>query len=381
MTEIHENKISDAVNVRIIASNKNCIEGEALLQLENASKLPGIVSAVGMPDIHPGKGCPVGAAFLAKDIIYPHLVGNDVGCGMSLWKTDISRQKIKRDKWAKKLTGLETPWEESVEDWLKSNGFESVRQDNALGTIGGGNHFSEIQIFEKIYDHEAFTGLGLNKNDVMLLIHSGSRGIGEALFRSHASKFGAKGLSVPSEEANQYLERHEYAMNWAVANRTLIAERISQQLGFFCTKVVDLSHNNISSIDYNGNKLWLHRKGAAPACDGVVVIPGTRGTLSYIAMPIGEQQENAWSVAHGAGRKWNRSSTKDRLQDRFTADSFMHTDLGSTVICEDKELLFEEAPQAYKDIDVVIQDMVDSGMIKVIATLKPVITYKVRKEK
>lgn len=377
MTEIK----NESKNVRIIASNNNWIEGEAIRQLENAAKLPGIISATGMPDIHPGKGCPVGCVFLAKDIIYPHLVGNDVGCGMSLWKTNVGRQKCKRDKWAKKLSGLETPLEDSVSGWLESNGFESVKEDKALGTLGGGNHFAEIQIVEKIYDQDLFAGLGLHKNDVMLLIHSGSRGIGEALFRSHAARFGAKGLSVPSEDAAHYLEKYDYAIKWAAANRSLIAERISQQLGFDSTKILDLMHNCISPVIQNGETLWLHRKGAAPACDGVVVIPGSRGSFTYIAKPVGDQQDNAWSVAHGAGRKWNRSSAKERLQDRFTADSFMYTQIGSTVICEDKELLFEEAPQAYKDIDVVIKDMVDAGIIEVIATLKPLITYKVRKER
>lgn len=381
MTEIKENEEQKAKNVRIIASSKNWIEGEAVRQLENAARLPGMVSATGMPDIHPGKGCPVGAVFLSKDIIYPHLIGNDAGCGMSLWKTDVARQKSKRDKWAKKLAGLETPMEEDLSEWLQNNGFVSVQQDKALGTLGGGNHFAEIQIVEKIYDHEQFAELGLDKNDVMLLIHSGSRGIGEVLYRGHAAKYGAKGLPVPSEEASIYLEKHEYAMKWACANRTLIAERMSQQLGFESRKVLDLIHNSVSPVVHDGQNMWIHRKGAAPACDGVVVIPGSRGTLTYIAMPTGDQLENAWSVAHGAGRKWNRTSAKERLHDRFTADSFIHTEIGSTVICEDKELLFEEAPQAYKDIDIVIQDMVDAGIIRIIATLKPLITYKVRKER
>jgi release factor H-coupled RctB family protein len=95
-------------------------------------------------------------------------------------------------------------------------------------------------------------------------------------------------------------------------------------------------------------------------------------------MPTGDQQKNAWSLAHGAGRKWNRSSTKERLKERFTTESLIRTDLGSYVICEDKDLLFEEAPQAYKNIDVVIDDMVQAGLISVIAGLKPLITYKVR---
>lgn len=366
-------------NVHIIASERNWIEGDAIRQLEQTAELPGMVAAVGMPDLHPGKGCPVGAAFLTQNIIYPHLVGNDVGCGMALWKTNIKRHKIKRDKWAKKLTGLESSWEGDSVTWLLNYNITTSAHDHTLGTIGGGNHFAEIQVIEKVYEQNIFDELKLDKNAVMLLIHSGSRGIGEALLWDHAAKYGAKGLVLPSEEAEQYLEQHRYALKWAEANRALIAHRLAEQLRCECENVLDVSHNSISSVERDGQELWLHRKGAAPSDGGPIVIPGTRGSLSYIVMPIGDQHSNAWSVAHGAGRKWNRSSAKGRLQRKYTAKSLTQTELGSYVICEDKELLFEEAPQAYKNIGVVIDDMVAVGLIHIVATLKPVITYKVRK--
>jgi release factor H-coupled RctB family protein len=366
-------------NVRIFASEHNWIEGDAIRQLEQTAKLPGMVSAVGMPDLHPGKGCPVGAAFVTQGMIYPHLVGNDVGCGMALWRTDIKRHKIKRDKWAKKLSGLESPWDGDNDAWLSNHDLAPSARDQALGTIGGGNHFAEIQVIEKGYKQDLFDELKLNKNVVMLLVHSGSRGIGDALLWEHAAKYGAKGLVLPSEEARQYLEQHKYALKWAEANRALIAHRLAEQLRCECEKVLDLSHNSISQVEMDGQQWWLHRKGAAPSDGGPIVIPGTRGSFSYLAMPAGDQQANAWSVAHGAGRKWNRSSAKGRLQRKYTAKSLTQTELGSYVICENKELLFEEAPQAYKNIDVVIDDMVEAGLIRIVATLKPVITYKVRK--
>jgi release factor H-coupled RctB family protein len=365
----------------IFASERNWIEGDAIRQLKQTAELPGMVAAIGMPDLHPGKGCPVGAAFLTQGRIYPHLVGNDVGCGMALWKTNIKRQKIKRDKWAKKLVGLESPWEGDSDTWLSKYNIVSSAYDQALGTIGGGNHFAEIQVIEKIYEQDIFDRLKLNKNVVMLLVHSGSRGIGEALLWDHAAKYGARGLVLPSEEAEQYLEQHKYALKWAEANRALIAHRLAEQLRCECEKVLDVSHNSISQVEMDGQQLWLHRKGAAPSDGGPVVIPGTRGSLSYLVMPTGNQQANAWSVAHGAGRKWNRSSAKGRLQGKYTAKSLTQTEIGSYVICEDKGLLFEEAPQAYKKIDVVIDDMVSAGLIHVIVTLKPVITYKVRKRR
>jgi release factor H-coupled RctB family protein len=95
-------------------------------------------------------------------------------------------------------------------------------------------------------------------------------------------------------------------------------------------------------------------------------------------MPTGEQEKNLLSFAHGAGRKWNRSECEGRLRERFSADSLRKTKLGSYVICEDKGLLYEEAPQAYKDIEVIIGDMVSFGLIRVIASFTPLMTYEVR---
>ncbi len=364
--------------VRVFASEKNWVEGEALRQLEKTAELYGMISAVGMPDIHPGRGNPIGAAFITKDVIYPYLVGNDVGCGVGFFKTELKKNKIKQDKWVKKLTGLETPWEGDIPQWLSQSGIESGTMDHSLGTIGGGNHFAELQLFEKIYDQDLFDRLKLDKNVLMILIHSGSRGIGDYILRRHTEKYGAGGLDIGSDEAVLYLSQHDYALKWAAANRHLIAYRMSEQLSAECQKISDACHNSISLVGSDMQSLWLHRKGAAASDCGAIVVPGTRGSLSYLVMPIGDQRQNARSLAHGAGRKWNRSSGKERLKERFTKESLLRTDLGGYVICEDKDLLFEEAPQAYKNIEIVIEDMVGAGLISVIATLRPLITYKVR---
>ena len=364
--------------IRIFASEKNWIEGEAVRQLEKTAELDGMISAVGMPDIHPGRGNPIGAAFITQGIIYPYLIGNDVGCGVGFFKTDLKKNKIKADKWVKKLAGLETPWEGDGSQWLLQNGIISETTNDAIGTIGGGNHFAELQLFEKIYDQDLFGSLNLDKNIVMILVHSGSRGIGEILLRCHTEKYGAGGLNIGSEEAARYLEQHDYALKWAAASRHLIAHRMAEQLGAECHKISDVCHNSISRIGSDTQSLWLHRKGAAASDCGAMVIPGTRATLSYLVMPAGDHRQNAWSLAHGAGRKWNRSSSKERMKERFTKESLLRTELGGYVICEDKDLLFEEAPQAYKNIDVVIEDMVGTGLISVIASLRPLITYKVR---
>ncbi len=150
--------------VRLLASGKSWIEGEAVSQLKKTAQLPGMRLAVGLPDLHPGRGHPVGAAFVTEGVLYPKLVGNDVGCGMGLWQTDLKRQKFKLDRSLKRLDGLESPWEGDTTDWLGHYGAEATESDLALGTIGGGNHFAEVQDWHEIRDAAAFDGLALQKH-------------------------------------------------------------------------------------------------------------------------------------------------------------------------------------------------------------------------
>jgi release factor H-coupled RctB family protein len=110
------------------------------------------------------------------------------------------------------------------------------------------------------------------------------------------------------------------------------------------------------------------------------VIPGSRGALSYLVKPIGDGARHAWSLAHGAGRKWARSETRLRMRERFGVMELVQTPLGGRVICEERDLLYEEAPAAYKNIEAVIQDLVDAGLVSVIATFRPLLTYKTRKQ-
>jgi len=371
--------LSDDGRVRLLASKKNWIEGEAVSQLKKTAELPGVRLAVGLPDLHPGRGHPVGAAFVTEGVFYPQLVGNDVGCGMALWQTDLQRRKFNLDRAVKRLEGLESPWEGDTAGWLARYGVESTETDLSLGTIGGGNHFAELQDWHEIHDEAALENLGLQRQSLAILIHSGSRGLGELLLRRHLDRHGSDGLPSTGEDAAIYLREHDRARRWAVANRALIAQRMAERIHCGIQAAVDVCHNSITAVEYGGVPRWLHRKGAAPADAPAVVIPGTRGSLSYLVVPTGDQQANAWSRAHGAGRRWNRLSAKARLKDRCRAETLVRTELGGAVICEDKDLLYEEAPQAYKDIDVVVADMVEAGLIRVVATLKPVITYKVRR--
>jgi release factor H-coupled RctB family protein len=369
-----------STELRVIASAGSWIEGEAMRQLQLTAQLPGMVLAVGLPDLHPGRGTPVGAVFATQGVLYPYLVGNDVGCGMGLWQTGLLRRKIKRDRWVDKLHGLEAPWSGDTAPLLEEAKLAATGFDEALGTIGGGNHFAELQQVEEVLDPAAFSLLGLDEDLLALLIHSGSRGLGEAVLRRHTDQRGAEGLQAGSAEATAYLGQHDHAVGWAKINRALIQRRFLECLGTEGSRVLDVCHNSVSPVEVRGVASYLHRKGAAPSDLGPVVIPGSRGALSYLVLPCGDGEKNGWSLAHGAGRKYSRHDARGRIRDRFRHDELIQTELGSAVICENRDLLYEEAPEAYKKIDAVVGDLVEAGVARVIATFRPVITYKVRDE-
>jgi release factor H-coupled RctB family protein len=367
-----------SVSITLFTTPSTWVEGESIRQLERVAALPGMVNVAGFPDLHPGKGGPVGAAMLSEGIFYPYLVGSDVGCGMALFATDLSVAKAKPEKWAARLKGLEQPWDGDAASWLQERGAEPDNFTLSTGTIGMGNHFAELLRVREVADDEAFHTAALDRQQLSLLVHSGSRGLGERLLRSHVDKHRDEGLHIGWEGAELYLASHNNCLKWAAANRELIALRLLEQLGGDYRLVVDLAHNGISELSINGKANWLHRKGAAPSDQALVVIPGSRGACSYLVKPTGDQSANLWSVAHGAGRKWGRNECEGRLRGKYPADSMKKTKLGSYVICEDRNLLYEEAPQAYKDIGTVISDMVSSGLISVVAVFEPVLTYKVR---
>ncbi|WPL15751.1 RNA-splicing ligase RtcB [Thiorhodovibrio winogradskyi] len=372
--------------VNLIASPDTWIEGEALRQLEHTAALPGMRAAVGLPDLHPGKGYPIGAAFLA-DRIYPALVGNDIGCGMGLWQTDLAMRKFKPARASERLTDLEGPWSGDLAHWRAEQGLVPTDFDASLGTIGGGNHFAELQTLAEVLDPDAVAALNLDSDHLLLLVHSGSRGLGEAELRAVIDAHGHQGLAPDSPAARDYLQAHDQAIHWAEANRRLIARRLLDALNADGERRLDVWHNLVEPTDWAGETLRLHRKGAAPADRGPVVIPGSRGTLSYLVKPLiqsGHETSTTTdtslrSLAHGAGRKWKRGDARPRLSARQRPEDLRTTALDSQVICDDKELLYDEAPEAYKGIEQVVADLVAAGLCQIIATLRPVLTYKVRR--
>jgi len=371
--------VKETPQVRLIASPNSWIEGAAVQQLEKTASLPGMRLAVGLPDLHPGKGSPIGAAFAVEGYLYPALVGNDIGCGIGLWRTDLDGRKLKREAWADRLRNLDDAWVGDAKEFLHARSIEPAGFEHSLGTIGSGNHFAELQGIESIASSEACGRLGIRGDSVYLCVHSGSRGFGEAVLREHTGQFGSGGLAVESSEGAQYLARHDHAKLWAVANRDLIAARMFERLKTEGARLIDICHNSVERHDVAERPCWIHRKGAAPSTEGAVIIPGSRGAFTFVVMPKDPRDHSAFSLAHGAGRKWSRSDSRARLEKRFSAKDLERTEIGSHVICEDKELLYEEAPQAYKNINTVIDDLVKAELVDVLAVLKPLVTYKVRR--
>lgn len=237
--------ISDRVS--IIASRRLWLEDAAIQQLTTTAALAGMQRVVGLPDLHPGRGYPVGAAFFSTGQFYPALVGNDIGCGMALWQTDLVASKVKLDKLDQRLGNLDRApdtdeWETlvrrepSLADAIQQLGEELRRADldlthlGSLGTIGGGNHFAELQVIDQVQDAAGVAARGLVPARLQLLVHSGSRGLGQAVLRSHVDAFGHAGLTENTEAARAYLAQHAVAVKFAELNRRVIAERIFLRL-------------------------------------------------------------------------------------------------------------------------------------------------------
>lgn len=358
----------------VIADSDTWIEGNAVQQLRTTAALPHMLRVAGMPDLHAGRGYPVGAAFFSRNHFYPALIGNDIGCGMAFWQTDLTAYKAKPEKLAKQLGNIDMPlddnWHERIRELLPAHPFQT-----ALGTIGGGNHFAELQAVDDIYRADLLPA-AFDKTKLQLLVHSGSRGLGQHILSRHVQQFGHQGLDAGSEAAADYLHAHQDALDFAHANRRLIAERMLHNWRSEGACLLDVHHNFLEEADIGGVRGWLHRKGATPADRGLVVIPGSRGDFSYLVLPAEDCSLSLNSLAHGAGRKWLRTECRGRLSHKYSADSLRRTTFGSIVVCQDKTLIYEEAPQAYKNIDSVVNALLNAGLITIVARFKPVLTYK-----
>ncbi len=367
--------MSRSAKITLISAEPSRLDPAAVDQLEATARYEGIERVVGLPDLHVGAGIAVGAAFWSPDRIWPHLVGSDIGCGMGLWELSSPLRKFRLGSVERKLHGLDAAWSGDTLAAVADFDLPPNLAGPALGTIGGGNHFVEFQRVEEVIDGERFDSLDLHTDRVWMMVHSGSRGLGQAILQAHKTEPVSAGLLAVSPAGQGYLTEHDQALAWAVLNRRIIAQRFREAIGAEARPVLDISHNYVTP--HLGG--WLHRKGAAPADRGLVAIPGSRGDFSYLVEPVADGADHALcSLAHGAGRKWSRSDAHARLSDRFRIADLQRTALGSHVICEDRRLIYEEAPQAYKDIRRVVADLELAGLVRVIARLRPLLSYKTR---
>ncbi|EJD40593.1 release factor H-coupled R [Auricularia subglabra TFB-10046 SS5] len=372
--------------VRVLAREAYVDDG-AVKQLDAVAAAPGVLHAVGMPDLHPGSRFPIGCAIAATGV-YPALVGSDIGCGVALYFL-APRRKSSPVRLAARLIGLDAPWDGDRRAWLATYGVHAdvdTSFDIDLGTVGAGNHFAELcdveALLEPVSSHPELT-----EGALCLLVHSGSRGLGASILAQQTAGGNANPLLEPGTSAcHAYLEQHDTAVRWARANRDLIAHRVRACLmgadkqdvehESALRKITDVTHNSVEPCTLGGVQLWVHRKGAAPTTteSGLVPCPGSRGAFSYLLSSVGDGERNAHSLAHGAGRRHPRT----RMHEGSPAVPSRTTALGGEVVCEDRALMLEERPEAYKDINGVVRDMEQLGMARPVVKLRPVVSYKVR---
>ncbi|MCU0859340.1 MAG: RtcB family protein [Thermoplasmata archaeon] len=431
-------------------------------QAANVACLPGIVgNSLAMPDIHWGYGFPIGgvAAFDdEKGVISPGGIGYDVNCGVKLVRTDLTFKDIDKDvkrlidtiyenvpsgvgekgkirlsvkevdevleggaRWAVEhgygwKDDLDSSEEEGCMKTADSSAVDAkAKQRGApqLGTLGGGNHFLEVQRVERIFDPVAAKAFGIDAVDqIVVSIHSGSRGCGHQIasdyIRVMEGALRRYGIEVPdrqlacapvgSEEGRRCFAAMSAAANYAWANRQLILHwvresfeqtlgRKAEEMGMRC--VYDVAHNICKleehEVEGRRRKLYVHRKGATRAFDSSrtevpqkyravgqpVLIPGDMGTASYVLVgTAGAMKETFGSTCHGAGRLMSRSSATRKYSANEVV-SLLHG-RGIYIRAASKDGIVEEAPGAYKDVDQVVGVAHGAGISRMVARLKPI---------
>ncbi|MFK7751399.1 MAG: RNA ligase RtcB family protein [Sedimentitalea sp.] len=340
------------------------IDGRAQQQLRQVAAWNGVTKIAAFPDLHPGKYGPVGCA-VQSDVIYPQLIGNDIGCGMALFQLDLPLRKFKLEKAVRRLRALGDPPDTVEGALLEQHGLATDMVPEALGTIGGGNHFCEVQTLSA-----RETGCDLDPDLCYLLVHSGSRGLGAATLAA-LPETAFEGLRADCEVGASYVRAHGQAVRWAALNRAMIADRAARALRADVRLLCDVPHNLLTQTLAG----WLHRKGAAVA-GGLVPVAGSRASPSYLVKSL-DPPAALGALAHGAGRRYDRASMHGRVGGkRSDLAAMTRTAFGGRVICEDRDLLIEEAPQAYKSARLVVDDLELTGVARRVATFNPLVTFK-----
>ncbi len=459
-----DEKLGMRVPVRIYANNyiiKNIQRDRTLMQAVNAASLPSIIgNMLVMPDGHEGYGFPVGgvAAFDAVDgIISPGAVGYDINCGVRLIKTNLDVKdvrprinqlmdalfknvpsgvgsKIRLGFTRSDLDRVATEgaaymiskgygfrddadrMEESGRidgaDPAKVSDFAKRRGEQQLGTLGAGNHFLEVQRVDRVLDEDAAKLFGIQKDQVVIMLHSGSRGYGHQICSDYLESLSdyekRNNIALPdpelvyaftgSKEADDYLAAMRSAVNFAFTNRQIMTHFIRKSFedtfgesadALGMELLYDLSHNiaKLEEHDVDGRRmrLYVHRKGATRAFGPgrqeipkiyrqhgqPVIIPGSMGTASYVLIGRKEAMaETFGSSCHGSGRLMSRHQAIREIPMTRTLSSM--DSKGIAVRVRSKKLISEEAMEAYKDVDEVVASIEGAGISTIVARMVPI---------
>jgi tRNA-splicing ligase RtcB len=463
LLEKHDGMLIEAP---IFTSDKIRLEPDAIRQLKDAASLPSVFRAFGMPDIHVGYGVPIGSVVATRDIIIPAAVGYDINCGMRVittpMKTDREKavriaESIRRDiplgegkrnvslaeedfrivvergvRGIRKVSRKEGRiWDardekdenddiERIEEHGSMEGdFNAVsrraveRGKNQLATLGGGNHFIEVQEVQKVFDTEIAGRFGLWQGQMVVMIHSGSRGFGHQIAGDYMARARQASLDrapskdlcfldIGTEAAADYIGAMHCAANFGFVNRQMMAVLVRHDLRMLYGDmplpiIYDVAHNIAKLEEHFGQEVWVHRKGATRAfprsrmagtvyadVGQPVLIPGSMGTASYVLLGTEKSARSLNSVNHGAGRTMSRTRAagvvsrkgKVRKTGAITDEDFRESMKGIHLICENRHAIKEEAPQAYKDIDEVIHVVAEVGLARIVARMIPLAVLK-----
>jgi len=454
---------TDEAGMRALLADLESKEWSALRQLVNVTMLPGIVrAALAMADVHPGYGFPiggVGAFDPAVGVVTLAGVGFDINCGMRALRTPLHRADLagKEQSLLEALyhdvpAGLGATGELALDpraldqvlvggaremvdrgfglpadlEYIEEGGVlagadpaavsetAKLRQRREVGTLGAGNHYAEVQVVEDVFDPAAAAAFGVERDQILVMVHTGSRALGHQTGNDYLPVLEAAsaryGIAIPdrelvaapiaSPEGQRYLAAVRAGANCAFANRQVLAHLIRQALvrvlGLAPEQVetlYELCHNTVKlerhTVDGEERDLLVHRKGATrafgPGREEVplryratgqpVLVGGTMGTASYILHGTERgMAETFGSALHGAGRALSRNQAgKQYRSDQITRELRSR---GILVRAHGRRSLAEEAPGAYKDVDRVVTIMAGAGIVAPVARVRPLICVK-----
>ena len=384
------------INNRPVKIWTNDVEESAMRQIENLTTLPFLHHHLAiMPDVHAGMGMPIGGVLACDGAVIPNAVGVDIGCGMCAVKTNwkmedlpphVIRKEIMKGIRARIPLGMEHHKEAQDAKYLPQghdiDKMEIVkrRQHSILhevGTLGGGNHFIELQKDEE--------------GNLWIMIHSGSRNLGKQVgdyYNKIAVSLNEKWHSVVSPEIRlpflphgtrefgAYWNEMKYCIDFALCNRRLMMERIQEVIadslkGIEFEPMINIAHNYAAFEHHFGKDVIVHRKGATLAREGVIgIIPGSQGTASYIVEGLGNP-DSFCSCSHGAGRILSRKAAIHTLDMKAEVKNLEAKGIIHAIRCQDD---MQEASGAYKDIEEVIAN--ESDLVKVKTKLLPIAVIK-----